>query len=402
MNLLTFTTLYPSANRPGHGIFVETRIAHLIASGEASTRVVAPVPYVPNLGFVPRSYRALIDVPRFEERRGIPVYHPRYPLVPKVSMAFAPFSLYLAARRCVSTILRGGYNIDLIDAHYFYPDGVAAILLGRYLGKPVIITARGTDVTLIPEYALPRMMIRRAADEAAAIITVCAALKDALVKLGVAGEKIRVLRNGVDLGLFRPGDREGARRRLNFTGTTLLSVGNLTPVKGHDLVIEALPSLPDKSLVVVGAGPLDNELRKLARRIGVAARVRFLGTLSQKELAQVYAAADILVLASSREGWANVLLEAMACGTPVVASNVWGTPEVVTTPAVGELMDDRSPTAIVRAVERLLARRPSRSAIRAYAECFDWEATTRGQLELFREILRSGPLGRPKSTRLTT
>jgi len=389
MNLLTFSTLYPNAAQPSHGIFVETRIVRLVAGGGITTRVVAPVPYVPDLPLVPERYRILAGVPASEERFGIPVLHPRFPVLPKIGMTVAPLLLYPAARAAVSRLVRDGYAFDLIDAHYFYPDGVAAAMLGRHFGKPVVITARGTDINLIPNYRLPRAMIRWAAREAAGIVTVCAALRDALVELGAPAAKIRVLRNGVDLVLFRPGDRAAQRARLGFAGVTLLSVGHLIPRKGHDLVIGALPFLPDTRLVIVGAGPEDAALRSLARRLDVAGRVRFLGSLSQAALAEIYSAADILVLASSREGWANVLLEAMACGTPVVASNVWGTPEVVASPDVGELMTERSPAAVAEAVARFMARAPDRSRVRAYAEGFSWDATTRGQIELFNSILQS-------------
>src|SRR5579862_4735672 len=186
INLLTFSTLYPNAKRPAHGVFVENRIRHLVASGRVTTQVVAPVPYVPGWKVVPESYRVLSDVPAHETRHGIEIHHPRYFLVPRVSMSAAPFSLYLAARREIASLQAGGYPFDLIDAHYFYPDGVAAILLGRHFGKKVTITARGSDITKLPEYALPRKMIRWAAREASGIITVCQSLKAALVDLGVA------------------------------------------------------------------------------------------------------------------------------------------------------------------------------------------------------------------------
>jgi glycosyltransferase involved in cell wall biosynthesis len=389
MKLLTFTTLYPNAQQPAHGVFVENRLTHLFSSGQIALKVVAPVAYVPAIPGLNARYSQLRRIPYFEERQGIQIHHPRYFLLPKVSMIAAPLSLYIAGKQCISEILRNGYDFDLIDAHYFYPDGVAAALLGRHFRKPVIITARGTDINLIPQHRLPRAMIRWAAGQADGSITVCQALKDAMVELGAAPDKITVLRNGVDLAAFRPVERDRARADLGFRGTTLLSVGHLIPRKGHDLVIRALALLPDHRLAIVGEGPEDTNLRALAQETGVAERVQFLGRLPHQSLPKVYGAADMLVLASSREGWANVLLEAMACGTPVVASNVWGTPEVVATPAVGELLDDLTPDAIARAVNRLQARRPNRQAVRAYAEGFSWDATTAGQISLFRSILQS-------------
>jgi glycosyltransferase involved in cell wall biosynthesis len=127
----------------------------------------------------------------------------------------------------------------------------------------------------------------------------------------------------------------------------------------------------------------------LAARLKVAERVRFLGSIAHEQLADIYAAADTLILASSREGWPNVLLEAMACGTPVVASNIWGNPEVVAAPDAGVLMSERTENGIAAAVRSLFERLPDRAATRRYSEQFSWDATTEGQVELFSEILRT-------------
>lgn len=386
MKILTFSTLYPHAARPSHGIFVETRLRHLLASGKVESRVVAPVPWFPSDNARFGEYAIHARAPREEQRHGIQVLHPRYPLLPKIGMTISPFLLARAVRPLIERILRG-YPFDLIDAHYFYPDGVAAAMIGRRLGKPVVITARGTDVNLIPRYRLPRVMIRWAARRAAGMITVARALKDDLVRIGVPGERIEVLRNGVDLQLFRPVERETARARLGFSRLTLLSVGHLIPRKAHDLVIRALRSLPEMHLIVIGDGPEREALSALARDSEVGDRVRFVGAVPQDELRNYYGAADALILASSREGWANVLLESMACGTPVVASRAGGSPEVVSAPEAGVLMAERTPEAVIEGVRRLFARKPDRAATRRYAEQFSWEETTRGQLQLFERVI---------------
>lgn len=389
MKLLTFSTLYPSSVRPGHGIFVEARLRHLIATGSAQARVVAPVPWFPS----PRSrfgrYGALARTPRHEIHHDIEVLHPRYARLPKIGMSTAPFFL---AAACASTLRRltaTGYEFDLIDAHYFYPDGVAAILLGRRFDRPVVITARGSDITLISRHAVPRRLILWAARQSAAVIAVSGALGRSLAELGVDGGKVSVLRNGVDLEAFRPLDRGVERARLGVSGTLLLSVGNLVELKGHDVVIRSLTSLVDATLIVVGDGLEGGRLRSLAREIGVAPRVRFIGAIAQSELPRYYSAADALVLASSREGWPNVLLEAMACGTPAIAARVGGTSEIVTSGAAGRLFEPRTPDALASAVRDALASPPRRDETRRHAEGFSWTETTDGQLALFRRIVAS-------------
>jgi glycosyltransferase involved in cell wall biosynthesis len=386
MKVLTFTTLYPNAARPAHGIFVETRLRQLLASGQVESTVVAPVPWFPFTHSAFGAYATQARAPRAETRNEIEVLHPRFPALPKIGMTLAPLLLYRAVLSLVER-LRRERGFDLIDAHYFYPDGVAAAMLGRRLGVPVVITARGTDVNLIAQRRFPRRMIRWAARQAAAVVAVSGALKDKLSALGVERERIHVLRNGVDLELFHPEGRDEVRADLDLRRPTLLSVGNLLAFKGHGVVIEALSLLQEYELVIAGDGPDRAAFEALARECGVSGRVRFVGSLSQQDLRRYYCAADALVLASSREGWPNVLLEAMACGTPVIATEVGGVPEIVTSRNGGTVVKERSAPALARAVRELLAQPPERAATRRFAEQFGWGATTRGQLQLFRQVL---------------
>jgi teichuronic acid biosynthesis glycosyltransferase TuaC len=389
IKVLTLSTLYPNREMPYHGTFVEARLHHLVQSREVAALVVAPVPSFLSKGTIFGRYAAFARVPDQEERDGLTVLHPRYLLIPKVGMTLAPYLMYGSLKAYVGRILRDHFAFDLIDAHYFYPDGVAAALLGRRLGKPVVITARGTDINLISRYRLPRHWIRWAGQRAAGIVAVSEALRARLIELGIPGARVQVLSNGVDLDRFAPRDRRAARRQLGLDpgGPVLASIGLLITRKGHDLAIRAAALLPGATLLIVGEGPEDAALRRLATRLGVAGRVHFLGSMPQEQLAVVYNAAEVLVLASSREGYPNVLLEALACGTPVVATAVWGTPEIVAAPVAGRLVEARTPEALQASIQGLLADPPARGAIRAYAERFGWGPTTAGQLRLFRSIL---------------
>ncbi|MDX6749970.1 glycosyltransferase [Geminicoccaceae bacterium 1502E] len=390
LRLLVTSSLYPSTARPGFGVFVENRLRHLVASGEAAARVVAPVPWTPGAGLLSAERRLLDAEPPAEQRHGIDILRPRYLHLPRIGMSVQPWLLYRALRRTALDLLAAGERFDAIDAHYAYPDGVAAALLARELGLKLVVTARGTDLNLIPRHALPRRWLRLLASRADRLVAVCSALADIWVELGADPGRVQVLRNGVDLDLFRPLPREALRARLGIEGPCLLAVGQLIPRKRPGLLVEALPMLPGVQLLFAGEGPLRGELEAAAAGLGVAARVRFLGAVPHERLPEIYNAADCLALVSEREGWANVLLEAMACGTPVVASAVWGTPEVVTAPEAGCLLQRCDPPAIAAAVRALLAAAPARAATRRYAEGFGWEATTRGQLELFRSLTGRG------------
>jgi glycosyltransferase involved in cell wall biosynthesis len=390
LRILLFSTLYPSALRPIHGIFVETRLRELLKTGQLEAKVVAPVPWFPFKGERFGDYGLFAATPKFEVRNGIEVHHPRYLLPPKVGMNPAPHLMALGALATVRRLQREGFDFDLIDAHYYYPDGVAAGLLAKWLGKPFVVTARGTDLNLIPQHAYPRRLILETAARASASIGVCQALMDTLRELGGAPEKLHALRNGVDLERFQPEDRVAARERLKLPidGRLLLSVGHLIERKGHHIAIEALTRLPeDVRLLIAGSGPEKASLADLVQSLGLQSRVQFIGVIPQTELKWWYSAADALTLCSSREGWANVLLESMACGTPVIATNIWGTPEVVSTPDAGVLMQQRSGAGLTKAWHALLDKYPDRKATRRHAEIYSWDATTQGQLELFRREL---------------
>lgn len=390
MRILTFSTLFPNAAKPHHGIFTETTLRHQLATGEVQAKVLAPIPWFPFSSQRFGEYGTYAMAPFVETRIGTEVYHPRYPVIPKLGANLTPMSLALSARAVMGRLLDEGFDFDVIDAHYFYPDGVAAVLLGKYFNKPVIISALGTDINLIMHQRIPRSMIRWAGEHAAAMITVCDALRNEMLRFGMDPTRITTLRNGVDLDLFKPVDRAAARLALGMEHFTLLSVGHLATHKGHAHVISALPGIPDARLVIVGSGPDQRGLIALARAEGVADRVVLTGAMTQEQLRTYYSAADALVLASSREGWANVLLEAMACGTRVVASNVGGTSEVVREPAAGVLMVSNSARDVIEGVEELRSRSPQPEATRAYAEQFSWADTTRGQIRLFRQAAQPG------------
>jgi teichuronic acid biosynthesis glycosyltransferase TuaC len=385
---LLFSTLYPSSVRPLHGIFIETRLRELLKSGQVETRVVAPVPWFPSSHPRWGSYAGFAGTPRRERHNGIDVLHPRYPLVPKAGMTSAPLFIALAAAPSVRQLLDEGFDFDVIDAHYYYPDGVAAALLAKWFGKPLTITARGSDLTVLTQFRLPLKMMRWAAGRADASIGVCAALANVFLEWGVAKQRVHVMRNGVDTQLFKPRHHtDEIDLRHQYGQPLLLSVGRLVELKGHHLVIEALSVVrlthPAAHLVIVGDGPEFGALQALVSRYELNHAVTFAGAVPQQELCRWYGASDLMILASRSEGWANVLLESMACGTPVLSTRLWGTPEVVTDERVGLLVDRRDTASLVDGIMSMLAAPRDRKTVRQYAEGFGWAQTTKAQLALF-------------------
>lgn len=286
-------------------------------------------------------------------------------------------------------------QLDLIDAHFGYPDGYAAVLLGRWLKVPVTITMRGTEdrhsrsVSLAP-------LLRKALLGCQQVFSVSDALKQIAVGLGVPQDKIEVVGNGVDAQKFQPMDRTECRQTLGISmdARVLISVGGLVERKGFHRVIEVLPELvkghPKLVYLIVG-GPSaegDNraELEAQIAQSGLTQHVRFLGTRKPEELSAVLSAADIFVLATRNEGWANVFLEAMACGLPVITTDVGGNREVVCSPELGTVVPFGKSSALALALDLSLQKHWDPRAIRAHAESNAWDERVGRLVTAFRNL----------------
>lgn len=382
--LLTFTNLFPSRLQPHHGRFVLDRMHRVAAAMGCAWKVVHPVPRVPRI--LRRGvYAALADMPAEEEVSGVTVHHVPYHHIPGMSLRQQARRIRDACLPVVEGLAASGPTV--LDAHYVYPDGVAALQIGAALGLPTVVTARGTDVNLLPEQPVVAEQIRAVAPSARALVAVCEALRRRLAEVtGLPLERVLTARNGVDLELFQPGDRQAARRHLGLPANVplVLGVGSLIPRKGFHHLLRALARLPEVRAVLVGEGP---ERRRLARLLPKA-RLVFLGALPQEELVWAYRASDLLALPSSREGWPNVVTEALACGCPVVASATWGVPEILTDPALSTLVPVGDASALGAAIQRMLAAPPDRSRVRAFAERYSWTPVVEMLAELYQRCLQ--------------
>lgn len=389
MKILTLSSLYPNVSTPGRGSFIENKLLHLKEYGGVESRIVSPLFHFPLFGRFMDGYQEFNSVPAEDIRQGLHIYYPKYFQIPAVSMTISPYFIAHACLPILKRLQTEGFDFDLIDAHYAYPDGVAACMLAHKLGKDFTITALGSDINILPNYAGPRRHIQKALKNAAAVIGVSRDLCEKMVTLGADPEKTHAVYNGVDLDLFCP----GAANRYGLSGTILLSIGNLIELKGHDLIIRALERLTDCSLIIAGSGPEEGNLKKLVADLGLASRVVFAGRLSQKELPALYNAADIFVLASRYEGMANVLLESLACATPLVATPIAGMEEVISCPEAGLIMDTRSVEDMVNAITKLRDHYPDKAKIRRYATRFNWRDTSAAQIEIFTRIVTSKDAG---------
>ncbi len=269
-------------------------------------------------------------------------------------------------------------RFDCIDAHFVYPDGLAAVLLGKVLGVPVTLSARGTDINLFPSFTLIRPMIRWTLKQAANVIAVSAALKKEIVELGMDPGRIHVIPNGVDATRFRVIPKEEARRKLSLPeeGELLVSVGSLIPSKGHQLLIRAIRQVarnhPHLRLYILGEGTFRAKLESLVAELGLSDFVQVLNKRPNEELPLWFSAADASCLASEREGWPNVVTESLACGTPVVGTRVGGIPEILHSPEFGILVD-QTVESIAAGIERALLEKWNHEAISLHIRTRTWE-----------------------------
>jgi len=393
MRVLVFTSLFPNNVRPQHGIFIQERMARVASFPGMQLRVVAPVPYFPPLP-IP-AWSEYSRVSPCTEAEGISVCHPRYFLLPKVSTRWHG-SLMAAGVLSRVRMLRGEFPFDLIDAHFAYPDGFAAVEIGRKLNVPVVVSARGSDINVMSELPSVRPLLQRTVAGAAALIAVSRPLGEALIRLGASPEQVTVIPNGVDAAKFHPVGREEARAALGMpAGTLIVSVGHLTENKGFDRLLRAFSRLRvekehrETRLAIVGEGSYRRELEGLAAALGVGDVVRLAGAIPHAELFRWYAAADLTCLFSRREGWPNVVLESLACGTPVLATPVGGIPDALADPSVGALVDGDE-RSLADGLSAALARRWDRVAIRRYAEGHSWERVAESVVHVFRSAIAHG------------
>lgn len=390
-HVVVLSSLFPNERQPSAGLFIRERMFRV--GQHLPLTVVAPTPWFPfqgvirgwNPGFRP-------GAPRHEVQRGVDVWFPRFMSAPGLLKRLDGWLMAVASWPRLAQLRRAG-QLDIIDAHFAYPDGYAATLLGAWLGVPVCITLRGTEQRHTQDSALAPK-VRRALVRATQVLAVSDSLRQVALGLGVEPGKIRVVGNGVDLDKFSPMPRNEARRSLGLAANApvLVSVGGLVERKGFHRVIELLPALrqrhPGLVYLVVGGPSPEGDMRvALERQVaqaGLQQAVRFLGPLAPEQLRLPLSAADVFVLATRNEGWANVFLEAMACGLPVVTTAVGGNAEVVCTPELGRVVPFGDAVALQDAVSQALQVSWDRAAIRRYAEANTWDRRVDELVGIFR------------------
>ena len=392
MRVLSISTLFPNPVRPSFGNFVGNQMRAVAAREDIDLTVISPIGIPPWPLSLKQPYRQLRTVPETSEVSGVTAYYPQFTLIPKIGGVSNPGrivrSVLPLARR-----LHARQPFDLVDASFFFPDGPAAAEIAADLKLPLTIKSRGADIHYWGKQPAARRQMLAAANQAAGLLAVSDALKADMVALGMPEERIFIHYTGLDRERFKPMDRGAARALVSALpdlgiwsrGPLILTPGALIARKGQDLSIKALSRLPEGHLALAGSGEDEAALRKLAEQLGLSDRVQFLGHVSHDILPQLLNAADVVVLPSQSEGLANVWVEALACGTPIVIPDIGGARELITNASAGRIVE-RDPAAIAQAVADILADPPSQETVAETVAGFSWERNGSRIVEIWQQI----------------
>ena len=398
MRILSLATLFPNPVKPSFGIFVGNQMRAVVTQGDVDLTMVSPIGVPPWPLSRREPYVRLKAIPPESDAVGLNVHYPQFPLIPKIGGDSNPGRIARAVLPLVRR-LHEETPFDLVDAQFFFPDGPAAAIIARELGLPLTIKSRGADIHYWGQRPRALEQMQQAAEQAAGLLAVSRALREDMIALQMPAERIAVHYTGLDRDRFHPIERGAARALVSAMpnlgiwqkGPLIVTPGALIPRKGQSLVLEALIHLPEARLALAGTGEDEERLRAQAKVLGVADRVQFLGLVSHDVLPQLLCAADALVLPSASEGLANVWIEGLACGTPIVIPDIGGAREIVKDATAGRIVQ-RTPEAIAAAVSDILADPPAQSDVAAHVSRFSWGQNARNIVRFWNDVLTGNPV----------
>ncbi|HYG78533.1 MAG TPA: glycosyltransferase family 4 protein [Planctomycetota bacterium] len=390
LRVLAVNSLFPNDVQPYWGIFNACALEYL--SELADVRVISPVKWCPGLGWALASERKLAKIPARAEYKGIPVTYPRFFRTPGFGRSWHGWLYAQSIKRHLRSVVQE-FRPNVLLASWAHPDGYAVQQLGAQLGIPVVIKCLGSDIHQLLRDPSRKQQVLQALARCDRVITVSDSLKQIIAAEGIAPDKIARVYNGVDRTIFRPMPRSQARQALKLAphGKILLCVAALLPIKRHCDLLRAFKLLLKQHpmeirLVLVGEGPLRRELFRLATELGIAEHVRFAGGCKHHEVPTWINAADAVCLASQNEGLPNVLVEALACGRPVVATNVGGIPELVSSPRYGRLVNPGDPPALADAMNDVLATAWEPQRLCACPQVISWHESATELLNVLSSV----------------
>ncbi|HEY3324818.1 MAG TPA: glycosyltransferase [Planctomycetota bacterium] len=377
LRVLVITSLFPNPVQPAWGIFNAQACQRLARLDDV--RVISPIKWFPGLALLSETEQRLAQVPTAGEYDGIPVSHPRFFRTPGFGLRWHGWFYRRSLQRHVTKMVQE-FQPDILLAPWAYPDGLAATIWGRQWGLPVVVKCLGSDIHRNWSIPYLKSKVLEALSGSQRIVTVSDSLLHLIAQAGIPLQRIDCVYNGLDRALFHPADKADARRKLGLPAGSrvILCVAALLPIKSHGDLLQAFSLLQeidkrDLRLVLVGTGPLLPNLRQQALRLGISARVLFAGGCRHEEIPTWMAASDVVALSSANEGLPNVLVEALACGRPVVATRVGGIPELLTGREFGTLAPAHDPQAFAAALEEVLSAHYDAATLSACPHVVSWE-----------------------------
>jgi len=385
---MSVSHLFPNSLQPNLGIFVKERLKYVARKTNLS--VIAPIPKFPFMNLLDKYY-GIDDIEHQEIVEGVHVYHPRYFMIPKYLKCLDAAFYSLSLRHFAEDFIRVN-KIDILDFHWVYPDGIAGIDWARKSGKKIIVTVRGNEAIHYYEKTRVREIIKEQLSSFHHIITVSNDLKNKVINsYSVQPDKVTVIPNGIDSTKFYPIEKSAAKAycHLDDNKRIILTVSRLSSEKGLEFLIQAVSKIKstDVMLIIIGDGPLKGKLTNMVKSLGLAESVRFMGNIGHSDIIKWYNSADIFCLPSLWEGCPNVVIEALACGIPVVATNVGGIPDLVPGDQAGCLVPPGNIEALASAIDKSLNAHLDRRLIADCGSSNSWINVAEKVIEVYNKVL---------------
>lgn len=397
MNVLVISSEFPNHLQRTKGIFVKQQIDAM--AGSCGIKIIAPIPWTLPLPWH-RASSAFSRICREETIGGIRVFHPRFFLIPKICRSLYGIFYFMGILRTAKRIY-SQCKYDVILSYFAYPDGFAAVLLSRIVQRPLAIKILGSDINVYTRGKFRRFLTIWALKRADAIIAVSKDLKRRMIDFGVDGAKISIIPNGVDRVKFKPLRKDEARRILNLpqNKSIILFIGGFTEIKGVDVLVKAFVKLVSRKnealdllLILIGDGRLKIMIADYLSRHCLQDKVKFTGSLPHEEIPSWMGACDVLCLPSRNEGCPNVILEALSCGRPVIASEVGGIPDLVNSEEYGILVPPGDDECLTRGLERVLNRQWNADVLNRHVDGRSWEKCAHEIISALRTVINPNVL----------